>query len=142
MPGARTYGTGAAFGGISGAFLASYLGFVNSAQFEFSFSIFSLSMVVLGGFGSLSGVVVGAIILSVVNNYLLPDVLFSLPGKVGLEFDLSTISSGIYGAILVLVMLLRPQGLVRARRTVERKATLTAMTGGRADRRRSVQEST
>ena len=61
-----------------------------------------------------AGVVVGAIILSVVNNYLLPEVLFDLPAKVGLEFDLSAISSGIYGAILVVVMLLRPQGLVPA----------------------------
>ena len=43
------YGTGAAFGGISGAFLASYLGIVNAVQFEFSFSIFIFAMVVLGG---------------------------------------------------------------------------------------------
>ena len=79
------YGTGAAFGGISGAFFASYLGVVNAAQFEFSFSIFIFAMVVLGGLGSITGVVVGAIVLSVVNNYLLPDVLFDLPGKVGLD---------------------------------------------------------
>ena len=89
------YGAGAAFGGISGAFFASYLGVVNPAQFELSFSIFILAMVVLGGLGSISGVVVGAIVLSVVNNYLLPDVLFDLPSKVGLAFDLSEISSGI-----------------------------------------------
>jgi branched-chain amino acid transport system permease protein len=114
------YGTGAAFGGIAGAFFASYLGVVNAAQFEFSFSIFIFAMVVLGGLGSIVGVVVGAIVLSVVNNYLLPEVLYDLPGKVGLAFDLSSISSGIYGAILVLVMLLWPQGLVPARRTVPR----------------------
>ena len=113
------YGTGAAFGGISGAFFASYLGVVNATQFEFSFSIFIFAMVVLGGLGSIAGVVVGAIILSVFNSYLLPDVLFDLPSRLGLEFDLSAISSGIYGAILVVVMLLRPQGLVPARRTVE-----------------------
>jgi branched-chain amino acid transport system permease protein len=115
----RAYGTGAAFGGISGAFLASYLGFVDAAQFQFSFSIFIFAMIVLGGLGSISGVVVGAIILSVVNNYLLPDVLFDLPGKVGLAFDLSAISSGIYGAILVVVMLLRPHGLVPVRPGVD-----------------------
>ena len=108
------YGTGAAFGGISGAFFASYLGVVNAAQFEFSFSIFIFAMVVLGGLGSIAGVVAGAIVLSVVNNYLLPDVLFDLPASVGLDFDLSAISSGIYGAILVVMMLLRPQGLVPA----------------------------
>ena len=111
----RPYGTGAAFGGISGAFLASYLTFVDPTHFEFSFSIFILAMVVLGGLGSISGVVVGAIILSAVNNYLLPEVLFDLPGRVGLDFDLSAISSGIYGAILVVVMLLQPHGLVPVR---------------------------
>jgi branched-chain amino acid transport system permease protein len=132
------YATGAAFGGMSGAFFAAYLGVVNAAQFEFSFSIFIFAMVVLGGLGSIPGVVVGAIILSVVNNYLLPDVLFDLPTKVGLDFDLSAISSGIYGVILVVVMLLRPQGLLPARRTAEARATLQAMTHGRADRRGSV----
>ena len=106
------YGTGAAFGGIAGAFFASYLGVVNPAQFQFSFSIFIFAMVVLGGLGSIPGVVVGAIVLSVVNNYLLPDVLYDVPGKLGLAFDLSEVSSGIYGAVLVIVMLLRPQGLV------------------------------
>jgi branched-chain amino acid transport system permease protein len=110
------YGTGAAYGGISGAFFASYLGVVNAAQFEYSFSIFVLAMVVVGGLGSIAGVVVGAIVLSVVNSYLLPDVLYDLPSRVGLEFDLSAISSGIYGALLVVAMLLRPQGILPARR--------------------------
>ena len=108
------YGTGAAFGGVAGAFFASYLGVVNASQFEFSFSIFIFAMVVLGGIGSIWGVVVGAIVLSVVNNWLLPEVLYDIPGRLGLDFDLSAISSGIYGAILVVVMVLRPQGLVPA----------------------------
>jgi len=45
------YGVGAALGGVSGAFLASYLSTVNPNQFTFSFSIFVLAMVVLGGAG-------------------------------------------------------------------------------------------
>jgi branched-chain amino acid transport system permease protein len=106
------YGTGGAFGGVSGAFFASYLGVVNASQFEFSFSIFIFAMVVLGGLGSIRGVVVGAIVLSLVNNWLLPDVLYGIPQALGLDFDLSAISSGIYGALLVVVMVLRPQGLV------------------------------
>ena len=71
-------------------------------------------MVVLGGVGSIRGVVLGAIVLSAVNSYLLPDVLASLPRKVGLDFDFSAIASGVYGAIIVIVMLLRPHGLVPA----------------------------
>jgi branched-chain amino acid transport system permease protein len=105
------YGTGAAFGGISGAFFASYLGVVYASQFEFSFSIFIFAMVMLGGLGSISGVVVGAIVISLVNNY----VLVELPRRLGLSFDLSAISYGIYGAILVVAMVLRPQGLIPAR---------------------------
>ena len=110
------YGVGAALGGVSGAFLASYLSFVNPHQFTFSFSIFILAMVVLGGLGSIWGVVVGAVVLSVVNIHLLPRVLYDLPGRVGLDFDLSEISSGIYGLLLVLLMLVRPQGPIPARR--------------------------
>ena len=73
-------------------------------------------MVVLGGLGSIWGVVVGAILLSGINHYLLPEVLYGVPGTVGLDFDLSEISSGIYGFLLVIIMLLRPQGLLLARR--------------------------
>jgi branched-chain amino acid transport system permease protein len=101
------YGTGAAFGGIAGAFFASYIGFVDAGQFEFSFSLFILAMVVLGGLGSIPGVVAGAIALSVFNNYALPKI------KLDTALDLSAVRPGMYGAILVLVMLLRPRGLVR-----------------------------
>jgi branched-chain amino acid transport system permease protein len=110
------YGVGAALGGVSGAFLASYLSTVNPNQFTFSFSIFILAMVVVGGMGSIWGVVVGAIILSGINNYLLPRVLYDVPSKVGLDFDLAQISSGIYGFLLVIMMLLRPEGLLPDRR--------------------------
>jgi branched-chain amino acid transport system permease protein len=112
------YGVGAALGGLSGAFLASYLRTVNPTQFTFSFSIFILAMVVVGGLGSIWGVVVGAIALSALNHYLLPNVLSGLPRAVGLDFDLSAISSGIFGFLLLLVMLLRPQGLIPERRDV------------------------
>jgi branched-chain amino acid transport system permease protein len=110
------YGVGAALGGVSGAFLASYLSTVNPSQFTFSFSIFILAMVVLGGLGSIWGVVLGAIVLSAINNYLLPTVLHDVPGKLGLDFDPSEVSSGIYGFLLVLIMLLRPEGLLPERR--------------------------
>jgi branched-chain amino acid transport system permease protein len=110
------YGSGAALGGVSGAFLASYFSIVNPNQFTFSFSIFILTMVVLGGIGSIWGVVVGAIILSAINNYLLPQVLHDVPSKVGLDFDLSEISAGIYGFLIVTIMLVRPEGLLPERR--------------------------
>jgi branched-chain amino acid transport system permease protein len=119
IPIARTkllaYATGAALGGMAGAFLASYLAIVNASQFQFSFSIFVFTMVVVGGLGSIPGAVAGAIVMSAINSWLLPDVLSSLPRTAGLGFDLEAVESGIYGLILLVVMLLRPQGLVPAR---------------------------
>ena len=110
------YGTGAAFGGASGAFLASYLNTVNADQFQFSFSIFILGMIILGGLGSIWGVVVGAVALSLLNNYFIPDVFNTWPEKVGLDFDLSQLSFGIFGFLLVIMMVLRPEGLIPERR--------------------------
>jgi branched-chain amino acid transport system permease protein len=110
------YGTGAAFGGISGAFLASYLNTVNADQFQFSFSIFVLGMVILGGLGSIWGVVVGAIALSFINNYFIPDVINDLPRRFDLDFDLTELSFGIFGFLLVIMMIMRPEGLIPERR--------------------------
>jgi branched-chain amino acid transport system permease protein len=116
VPAVRTkllaYGVGAGLGGLSGAFLASYLSTVNPHEFTFSFSIFILAMVVVGGLGSVWGVVAGAIVLSLFNTYLLPRVFYGVPGALGLDFDLAQVASGIYGFLLVVIMLLRPEGLV------------------------------
>ena len=106
------YGTGAAFGGVFGAFLASYLNTVTADQFRFSFSVFVFAMIVVGGLGSIWGVVLGAVLLSAINNYLLPDVFNSIPSHLGLDFDLAEFSFGIYGVLLVIMMLLRPEGLL------------------------------
>jgi branched-chain amino acid transport system permease protein len=110
------YATGAAFGGMAGAFIGSFLNTVNADQFEFQFSIFVLAMVILGGLGSIWGVVLGAIVLSLTNTWLIPQVFNSLPSKVGLNFDLTQLTTGIFGFILVVMMVLRPQGLIPERR--------------------------
>jgi branched-chain amino acid transport system permease protein len=110
------YATGAAFGGISGAFLGSYLNTVNADQFQFAFSIFILAMIILGGLGNIWGVVLGAVILSFANTYLIPDVLNEMPAKVGLDFDLTELSFGIFGFLLVIMMVVRPEGLLPERR--------------------------
>jgi branched-chain amino acid transport system permease protein len=120
------YATGAAFAGIAGAFLGSFLNTVNSDQFQFSFSIFVLSMIILGGLGSIWGVVLGAVVLSFVNTYLIPDVLNTVPSKIGLNFDLTELSFGIFGFLLVIMMVLRPEGLLPERR---RKLELTEGVG-------------
>ena len=110
------YSIGAAFGGMSGAFFGTYFTVVNASQFQFGFSIFILGMVIIGGLGSIWGAVAGGLLLGYINYYLIPDVLNSLPSKLGLNFQLTEIEFGIYGFLLVIMMILRPQGLIPERR--------------------------
>jgi len=110
------YGTGAAMGGIAGAFLGSFLNTVNADQFQFYFSILVLAMIILGGLGSIWGVVIGAVALSFINTWLIPDVINEWPGQLGLDFDATQITFAIYGFLLVMMMILRPQGLLPERR--------------------------
>jgi branched-chain amino acid transport system permease protein len=115
------YATGGAFGGISGAFLGAYFSSVNANSFQFGLSIFILAMIILGGLGSIWGVVIGAVALSFVNTRLIPDVLDQgFVGQkltdLGLDFNFTEISFGVFGFILVLMMVLRPEGILPERR--------------------------
>ncbi len=110
-----SYAIGAFFGGIAGAFFASYKAGAFPADFFFNFSIFLLCMVILGGMGSIWGVFVGGMILG----YLNIEGLATIGSKVqdaGLEFDPTKYQFGIYGAIIVAMMLFRPTGLIPERR--------------------------
>jgi branched-chain amino acid transport system permease protein len=103
------YAMGAAFGGFAGVFLGSYNNTVNVDQFEFGFSVFVLAMVIVGGMGNIWGVMLGAVALSMMNRYGLPQ-LNNLSEPLG--FDVTSISFGIFGFFLLVMMVLRPEGLI------------------------------
>jgi len=105
------YAMGATLGGFAGVFLATYKNTVNVDQFEFGFSVFILAMIIVGGMGNIWGVIVGATALSMIDRYLLKE-LNSVPEKVGLEFDVTSINFGIFGFLLLTMMVLRPEGLL------------------------------
>ncbi len=87
-----SYALGAGLGGMSGAFLGSYVTNITSDSFLFSFSIYVLAMVILGGLGSIWGVVLGAIALTYINYDLLPNQLNNLPHDLfGLNFQLTDV---------------------------------------------------
>jgi branched-chain amino acid transport system permease protein len=105
------YALGAALGGFAGVFLATYNNTVNVDQFEFGFSVLILAMVIIGGMGNIWGVIVGAIALSMFNRYGLKQ-LNGVPDKFGLDFDVTSINFGIFGFFLLVMMVLRPEGLI------------------------------
>jgi branched-chain amino acid transport system permease protein len=116
-----SYAAGGAFGGISGAFLGPVYASVNANQFQFGFSIFILAMVILGGLGSIWGVVLGAVALGFLNHWFIPDVLdgefvTDKLDSLGLNFSFTEVSFGVFGFLLLLMMVLRPEGLIPERR--------------------------
>jgi branched-chain amino acid transport system permease protein len=122
------YAIGAALGGAAGAFLGSYNNAINSNQFQFSFSILVLSMIILGGLGGVWGAVVGGVVLTLIDRKV-PDWLdpLDIPQKLGLgDVSIADLKIGIFGFLLVIMMVLRPQGLLPERR---RKMELTEGVG-------------
>ncbi len=92
---------GASTAGLAGVFFATYQGFVNPTSFTFFESALILAIVVLGGMGSTTGVVIAAFVLTVT-----PELLRSFADYRVLLF----------GMLMVLMMIWRPRGLVRIRR--------------------------
>jgi branched-chain amino acid transport system permease protein len=111
-----SYATGAFFGGVAGCFYAAFKGGVFPTDFLFAISVFILCMVILGGMGSIWGVIVGACLLSYLNFEGLGNVGGWLRDDIGVTVDVPKYSFGIYGLIILIVMLFRPEGLIPSRR--------------------------
>ena len=114
------YATGAFFGGVAGSFFASYKASVFPDDFSFNISVFILCMVILGGMGNIWGVILGATFLAYLDREGLANIGGWVNTKFSLTLDVPKYEFGIFGIILVVVMLLRPEGLIAsARRKAE-----------------------
>jgi branched-chain amino acid transport system permease protein len=110
------YATGAFFGGIAGAFFASYKSAVFPDDFFFNISVFILCMVILGGMGNIWGVLLGACFLAYLDREGLANIGAWTNSHFGLSLDIPKYEFGIFGIILVIVMLFRPEGLIPSTR--------------------------
>lgn len=94
----------AAMAAVAGSLFASYITFIDPSSFTLMESIFIVSIIIFGGLANLKGSVLGALILT-----LLPEIL----RFVGFPADIAAqMRQVVYGMILVLLMLYRPQGLI------------------------------
>ena len=110
------YAIGAFFGGIAGAFYASFKSGAFPSDFYFNISIFLLCMVILGGMGSVWGVVAGGLVLGWLNVEGLAVIGSKFNEAAGTNIEIAKYQFGIYGAIIVVMMLFRPTGLIPERR--------------------------
>ncbi|MBF0159404.1 MAG: high-affinity branched-chain amino acid ABC transporter permease LivM [Magnetococcales bacterium] len=95
------FSMGAMIGGLGGVFFATSQGFVNPTSFTFFESALILAVVVLGGMGSVIGVICAALLLTI-----LPEAMR----------EFSDYRILLFGVTMVLMMIWRPSGLLRARR--------------------------
>jgi branched-chain amino acid transport system permease protein len=125
------FAIGASFSGFAGAYYGSKLNLVSPDNFQFSVSITVLVMVVLGGMGNIAGVIVGSLAVYIVYFWFLTNLprwagsaatQFGMdwlnhqtPTWTGISDEVQRLNYIVLGLILVLMMLLRPQGLLPSR---------------------------
>lgn len=97
-----------AFAGIAGVLFAHYNKFLSTNDFQFIKSFEIIIMIVIGGMGSMTGAIIGAIVVT-----LLPELLRQLPAiQIGSStFQFADLRLVIFALILILTMILRPQGI-------------------------------
>lgn len=107
------FATGAMFAGFAGSFFAARQGFISPESFTFMESANILAIVVLGGMGSLWGVVIAAVAL--VGGFELMREMDFLKLIFGADFDPTQYRTLLFGAAMVGIMLWKPRGLISTR---------------------------
>src|SRR6266850_1567140 len=93
-----------ALAGLAGVLFGHYRSFLSTNDFQFIRSFEIIIMIVLGGMGSLTGAVLGAVVITI-----MPELLRQLPG------DFSRYRLVVFSAMLILIILTRPQGILGTR---------------------------
>jgi branched-chain amino acid transport system permease protein len=114
------YASGAFFGGAAGCFYGTYQGGAIPDNFKLYISTLVLAMVILGGMGNVWGVCLGAAVLSYLNQQGLGAIGNQINSSFGTNIEITKYEAGLFGLMIVLMMLFRPQGLLpSARRKAE-----------------------
>ncbi len=123
------FAMGATFSGFGGAFYAAYISAIFPTVFDFSVSVIILCMVILGGLGNMTGVILGGIIIMAADRLYLPQlakvlkgflstsVLPNIPNPqlqdfIATSLDPTQMRLFLFGLTLVIMMIVRPEGLV------------------------------
>jgi branched-chain amino acid transport system permease protein len=116
-----SYAVGAVAGGVGGAFYATIVGTVNVDTFTFAFSIIILCAVILGGMGNVWGAILGACVITWFNYTGLTWIGNKINDTFSWNYDWVNLQFGLFGLVLVLMMLFRPEGFIPAARSKQVK---------------------
>ncbi len=122
----KAFAFGAALAAVAGALSASLLSSTGEpSNYDFQISILALCIVIVGGIGSITGVLVGAIVMVGLNNVVLPQATQALQ-RHGVDSTANVLSSPdnykymLFGLALVLMMRYRPDGIVYSRKAARK----------------------
>lgn len=103
---------------VAGALFAYYRGFVSVEAFSLFLSIQYVAMIIIGGMGSLLGAILGAVFVTLFP-YLIEAVVQQLPGARAYAGVLFAVNYASFGVVMILFLVLEPQGLVGIWRRVQ-----------------------
>ena len=132
------FSMGATFSGFAGAFYGSYISAIFPSVFDFSVSVIILCMVILGGLGNMVGVIIGGILIMGTDRLFLPQIATllkdfmttsilpnvsnpAIKDFLATSVDPNQMRLALFGIVLVIMMLVRPEGLIPS---AERRAEL------------------
>jgi branched-chain amino acid transport system permease protein len=101
--------------GLAGSFYAHYVLFISPDLFGFSFTINMLLMLIIGGKGTMAGPVLGAVLFTIIPEYLRVAEIYRLP---------------IFGILLMLAVIFMPRGLIQLREPISRRFKRSQGRGG------------
>lgn len=112
------FALGAIWGGVAGVTFGYFQAFVSPESFTFLESVLVLAIVVIGGMGSIPGVIVGALAIQGIPEFIRGFASSGLLGNLSAE-SVSAISNYrylVFGALMVLMMAVRPEGMIPSKR--------------------------
>ncbi|HET6351265.1 MAG TPA: ABC transporter ATP-binding protein [Coriobacteriia bacterium] len=124
ITGAKLYAfsLGAMWGGIAGITFANFQGFVSPESFTFMESVFVVSIVVIGGMGSIPGAIVGALFIQGIPEFIRGAAQAGWLEVIGINLSAEAQSAVsnyrylVFGFLMVLMMAIRPQGIIPSKR--------------------------
>jgi len=108
------------YAGLAGALWAYYMVSVTAEPFTLGLSVEYIAMVIIGGLGSISGSIFGAVFITLLNEGLrwLTDMLMNLGGSSGLTLTVAPLRELVFGLAIVLFILLEPRGIAEVWRII------------------------
>jgi branched-chain amino acid transport system permease protein len=114
-----SYGISSFYAGVAGSLWGHYIGIITPEHFGVMVSIQYLSMIIIGGLGSIVGSIMGAVFMT-----LLPEVLRLISGLFSNQYPVlinifGAIREGIFGLVIILFLIFEPDGLAARWKTIQ-----------------------